>query len=549
MRDSILKDSSKENWERFKSFEALDFFPWFNDILKKNEIYIKKGTRGFREMFELEKSFLRAFAVVPTRSFGGEMKFQLQCGCCKKGVIQFPISRDKFRSYAGSIIESHLFGSAARNELCFSIDGGAEHFHMEDIQVHQCTSFFTTNRVKGYFKFLMSDLKIKKHEVPVISKVTYSSFRALIEMMTDPVNLQKLEDHMLISNKPQIMRIEKHLRREGKEVNHGWEKLFPQEDNIIKESTELINDNMVDTTFEGPSGISMQKKNMERITDDTLLYYWTHIELIDPATRHPSKLYPTVFPDFAKEIKKPYYIGYSNLNCGGFLKEFTFLANINYTGTLNYSRTGELSTEFMRSLVPNVKTPLLQSDKKFVLQDAVIATRKRNIYSAQLKIRKGTHYGSKKNELGATYEIQVRERAGGPKYVVDEKHISDMYGSSNPSWVNELFDIRNAGVELPCPYTGDDQEIDCTMLYEVKKNVDKHTSEVSTQDKKNVSKESKGVTKEVREIQKSTFSDSSDLSDNDFQKVKKKEKKKWSKAKEEKEKKYCLHCLQLKNLF
>ena len=51
---------------------------------------------------------------------------------------------------------------------------------------------------------MMNDVTIKKHEVPDISKVTFASFNALIEIMTDKINLQKLEDYLLISNKNNI---------------------------------------------------------------------------------------------------------------------------------------------------------------------------------------------------------------------------------------------------------------------------------------------------------------------------------------------------------
>ena len=105
-----------------------------------------------------------------------------------------------------------------------------------------------------------------------------------------------------------------------------------------------------------------------------------------------------------------------------------------------------------------------------VLQDAVIATRKRNIYSACLKIRTGTQYGNRRDKLGATYEIEVKDHHNRPAYVIDEKHITEMYASSRPDWVRSLFDIRNVGKFRIYP---NDQENSENLVESSEKSVEK----------------------------------------------------------------------------
>ena len=136
-------------------------------------------------MFELENALLKYFAVVPIRSFQGPIKFQMQCHNCKKGILQYPLQRDLFCEYAGCAIEKHMFGSSWKNELSFATKETTEKFHTEDINIHQCTNCFIPTRVRGHLKLLMNDLRIKKHEVPHICRVTYASFHALPEIMTD----------------------------------------------------------------------------------------------------------------------------------------------------------------------------------------------------------------------------------------------------------------------------------------------------------------------------------------------------------------------------
>ena len=161
---------------------------------------------------------------------------------------------------------------------------------------------------------------------------------------------------MLLSNKLEIEKIEKTLRRDGKEINHGWENLFSKSHEIIKNSNVLINDNMIDTSFSDPSTISTKNIQMQKVTDDTLLYYWTHIELVDPATRHPALPFPNNFPKWAIAKNEKFFIGYATVKTLGGDKEFAFLPSHHYTGSPDYKTNGELSRDFILGLELNVKT-------------------------------------------------------------------------------------------------------------------------------------------------------------------------------------------------
>ena len=110
-----------------------------------------------------------------------------------------------------------------------------------------------------------------------------------------------------------------------------------------------------------------------------------------------------------------------------------------------------------------------------VLQDAVIATRKKNIYSACLKIRTGTHYGNRRDPLGATYEIELLEKSAeaflfgergkfSPKGVVGGKEASkniftfeDDDGPTNPKMVSKIVGVklkRGQSVRIDTPGGG-----------------------------------------------------------------------------------------------
>ena len=425
-------------------------------------------------MFSLEKWILNQFAVVPTVTPGGDMRFQLQCGCCAKSVIQYPVSGDKFRCYAGAILETHIFGSKFGNHLCFSNDVGGDNFYMEDIQVNQCKNFFTPSRIRCCMRHLMEDLGTRKIDVKDISRATFCSFKVLINMMTDPKHLLKLEEHMLLSNKLEIEKIENKLRRDGKEINHGWENLFSKSHEIIKNSNVLIHDNMIDTSFSDPSTISTKNQQLQKVTDDTLLYHWTHIELVDPATRHPALPFPNNFPKWAIAKNQKFFIGYATVKTLGGDKEFAFLPSHNYTGSPDYKTSGELSRDFILGLELNVKTELMESDKKRTLQDAVISERRRSIYSVRLVLTHGTNYGNKRNKLGCTYQIEACDRPAGPFYVVSEKHLREIYQDEDQGWIEDLFDIRTTNTEIVAPkFTNEDEDEDEITpklpVYEIKK--------------------------------------------------------------------------------
>ena len=80
----LHKTDSSDHWNMFTNFAYLDSFPWFSNILLTEEKYMKKGLRGYRNMFELETSVLKYFAVVPIRKPQGSFEFQIQCHYCKK---------------------------------------------------------------------------------------------------------------------------------------------------------------------------------------------------------------------------------------------------------------------------------------------------------------------------------------------------------------------------------------------------------------------------------------------------------------------------------
>ena len=478
IRFVIMEDPSKKNWDGFANYEYLSFFPTMNEILDKKSYYIKKGKRLYKEMFSFENWILNQFSIIPIRSVEKSVKFHLHCYCCNKKLTVDPLERDKFCQHAGSLMETHLFGDDARNRLCFCKDDSQDEFHSEDISVEECQSFFQRNRINTCLKHLMNDMEKKKVEIPEISKATYYSFQALIEMMTDKDHLEKLKTHMILSNEQEILNIEKVLKKKKQSVLHEWSGLLSNKERITEASRKLKNDNMVDTDFMGPAYIDLKHKGTQitrEITDNTVLYYWTHIELVDPMTRHPNAPFPSCFPKGCLDRKQRLFVGYATLKTPGGDKEYQFLPSHNYTGTPDFSRVGELSQQFILDLEPNVKTPLLEQDRDIVLKKAVIFTRKKKIYSARLKITDGTLYGTKKDPLGVTYQIEVCERKNGPFYVVDINHIYEMFANEDARWVDSLFDIRTAGNELVCPGKKesdeeDDDKSDALNLYEIENN-------------------------------------------------------------------------------
>ena len=465
IRKKIDENPCSETWNLFKNFGDLDFFPWFSYVLDKYESYIKKGTRGYKDMFGLEHAILQYFAVKPIHYQKEEVRFQLQCTNCKKPIIDKPLPRETFCKYAGSIMEKHIFGIRKKNQLAFSNDDIAEDFHSQDIHVIRCSNFYIPSKIRHLLKVMMHDLLLKRYEVPDICKITHASCCALVEIITDDKNIQKLQDYMILSNKENIINIENYLLKRNKMVKHDFNELLAKKSSVIQESLQLINQKMVDTSFSGPSNLPMRNENKSNTTDESLVYYWTHIELVDPKERHPSAAYPSGFPQLWIDQKKPYYMGYSNLNVGGVKKEYSFLAHQNYTGSLDYSTSGELSMDFMRQLKKNVKTEIPKTERKIVLQNAIIASRKVKLYSVTMKVRPKGNIGSKKLSFGMTFDLVAKEFMMGAEYVVDKKHILKMFEASHPEYIQKLFDIRNVGKEMLCPITDEIESKRATLLY------------------------------------------------------------------------------------
>ena len=102
-------------------------------------------------------------------------------------------------------------------------------------------------------------------------------------------------------------------------------------------------------------------------------------------------------------------MGYLNIKVGGVNKEYSFLAHQNYTGTLDYSQSGELSMAFLRKLKKNLKTKLPKTERKTILKNVIIASRKVRLYSVTMMVRPGTNSGSKKLAFGMTFDIVAKE--------------------------------------------------------------------------------------------------------------------------------------------
>ena len=180
-----------------------------------------------------------------------------------------------------------------------------EDFHSEDIHVARCSNFYLPLKIRGLLKLMMNDLSIKRFEVPDICKVTHASCCALVETITDSTNLQKLEDYMILANKENIISIENYLIKRDKNVKHDFNDLLQKQTSVIKESRQLINENMIDANFSGPSNLPMRNENLSNATDESLVDYRTHIELVDPKERHPSVLYPSGFPQIWIDQETP----------------------------------------------------------------------------------------------------------------------------------------------------------------------------------------------------------------------------------------------------
>ena len=131
-----------------------------------------------------------------------------------------------------------------------------------------------------------------------------------------------------------------------------------------------------------------------------------------------------------------------------------------------------------------MKTEIPKTERKTVLQNAIIASRKIKLYSVTMLVRSGINSGSKKIASGMTFDLVAKEFMMGAKYVVDAKHILKMFEDSHPEFIQKLFDIRNVGKEMMCPKTEEIESKRVQLLYAMNKEQDHLAEKASLEENK-----------------------------------------------------------------
>ena len=462
MTNDLLENGLDHNlWEKYISCQywnaTFDFYRVLQLIKEQTR---KTVNRSIDNLYQCEMFLLSKVYCVPIGGYS-DRKFKLYCNQCQQYINTEPLHSIEMLKYAGCLIQSHYYGTFDCNDNTLSFSDIKQNalFPMETVAMNHCKSIGNKLFTRSLLTKIMEDNRFPKNELEKISLRFYKLFHNILQQMLNEEHVKLVQKDTLKRLKEKFHYIESCIRQTNPTFRNPYVNIIGESEitkptsRARRSTTKQSSTNSLENN-DSISGINIgiaaqfnqfgsysltDNKNKSGIIKQDQQYHFSHIEKFVFHDRTRSQVIHACSNKYENH-QVSHYVGYAQVGDSSKKREYSFIPNMNLTGTIDRRKEGCINEKFMKSLKNNEKTPLPQ-ESRGIMKKAVIVERFKRVRYASTKVMVRTI-------TKFALDIFLGEHGNVPEYVVDLNQFSHMFQRSNPEFFKKVLDVRNININV-----------------------------------------------------------------------------------------------------